>query len=90
MLQVGNGGTTFTEDQSHFSVWCLMSSPLIAGNDLSTMSGQTASILTNAEMIAVDQDPAGEQGGLAAQHVHQPNLGQTPWNRFHDQGRGIV
>jgi alpha-galactosidase len=62
MLEVGNGGMTFTEDQSHFSLWCLMSAPLIAGNDLTAMSAQTSSILTNAELIAVDQDPAGEQG----------------------------
>jgi alpha-galactosidase len=69
MLEVGNGGMTFTEDQAHFSLWCLVSAPLIAGNDLSAMSSQTFSILTNAELIAVDQDPAGEQG------VALPNTG---------------
>lgn len=62
MLEVGNGGMTFTEDQAHFSLWCLVSAPLIAGNDLTGMSAQTESILTNSELIAVDQDPAGEQG----------------------------
>ena len=62
MLQVGNGNMTFIENQSHFSLWCLMSAPLLAGNDLTTMSAQTTSILTNAELIAVDQDSAGEQG----------------------------
>jgi alpha-galactosidase len=62
MLEVGNGGMTFTEDQAHFSLWCIVSAPLIAGNDLARISAQTLSILTNAELIAVDQDPAGEQG----------------------------
>ena len=69
MLEVGNGGMTSTEDQSHFSLWCLISAPLIAGNDVTAMSAQTFSILTNAELIAVDQDPAGEQG------VELPNTG---------------
>jgi alpha-galactosidase len=62
MLEIGNGNMTFIENQSHFSLWCLMAAPLLAGNDLTTMSAQTASILNNAELIAVDQDPAGEQG----------------------------
>ena len=62
MLEVGNGGMTATEYQSHFSMWCLAAAPLIAGNDLTSMSAQTLAILTNAEVIAVDQDPAGEQG----------------------------
>ena len=69
MLEVGNGGMTFDEDKSHFSLWCLVSAPLIAGNDLTAMSAQTLSILTNAELIAVDQDAAGEQG------VRLPNTG---------------
>ncbi len=61
MLEVGNGGMTFTEDKAHFSLWCMVSAPLIMGNNLTNMSAQTLSILTNAELIAVDQDPAGEQ-----------------------------
>jgi alpha-galactosidase len=62
MLEVGNGNLTFEENKSHFSLWCMMAAPLIAGNDLRTMSEQTRSILTNTEVIAVDQDPAGIQG----------------------------
>jgi alpha-galactosidase len=69
MLEVGNGGMSFTEDQAHFSLWCIVGAPLIAGNDLSTVSPQTLAILTNTELIAVDQDPAGEQG------VQLPNTG---------------
>jgi alpha-galactosidase len=62
MLEVGNGGMSDTEDQAHFSMWAMMAAPLIAGNDLRSMTTATRSILTNAEVIAVDQDPLGAQG----------------------------
>lgn len=62
MLEVGNGGMTTTEYQAHFSMWCIMAAPLMAGNDLRNMSQETINILTNTEVIAVDQDPAGIQG----------------------------
>jgi alpha-galactosidase len=61
MLEVGNGGMTETEYRSHFSLWCLMAAPLMAGNDLEHMSESTRTILTNKEVIAVDQDAAGIQ-----------------------------
>jgi alpha-galactosidase len=61
MLEVGNGGMTTTEYRSHFSLWCLMAAPLMAGNDLEHMSDDTRAILTNKELIAVDQDPLGIQ-----------------------------
>jgi alpha-galactosidase len=62
MLEVGNGGMTDTEYRSHFSLWALMAAPLIAGNDLRDMSEATIEILTNPEVIAVNQDPLGVQG----------------------------
>jgi len=62
MLEVGNGGMTDTEYRSHFSLWCIMAAPLIAGNDLANMTPATREILTNREVIAVDQDPLGKQG----------------------------
>jgi len=62
MLEVGNGGMTDTEYQSHFSLWAIMAAPLIAGNDVRSMSPATKNILTNADVIAVDQDPLGVQG----------------------------
>ncbi len=62
IMEVGRGGMTTIEDRSHFTLWCILAAPLLAGNDLTTMSTTTLSILTNAEVIAVDQDPAGEQG----------------------------
>lgn len=61
-LEVGNGGMTATEDRSEFSLWAEMAAPVIAGNDLSTMSAATRQILTNRAVIAVDQDPLGKQG----------------------------
>jgi len=62
MLEVGNGGLNPAEARSHFSFWALLAAPLMAGNDLRTMSAETRAILTNREVIAVDQDPLGMQG----------------------------
>jgi alpha-galactosidase len=62
MLEVGNGGMTTTEYRSHFSLWCILAAPLIAGNDIRSMSPEIAEILTNKELIAVDQDQLGMQG----------------------------
>jgi len=67
MLEVGNGGMTADEYRVHFSLWAIMAAPLIAGNDIRTMSDTTRDILTNREVIAVDQDSLGVQGWLAAQ-----------------------
>jgi alpha-galactosidase len=61
MLEVGNGGMSNAEYRTHFSLWCLLAAPLIAGNDLQTMSAATREILNNREVIAVDQDPLGRQ-----------------------------
>src|SRR5207249_1633111 len=66
MLEVGNGGMTDAEYRTHFGLWALMSAPLIAGNDVRSMSDATRTILTNPEVIAVDQDPLGFQANLAA------------------------
>ena len=60
MLEVGNGGMTKTEYRAHFSLWCLLAAPLLAGNDLNAMSAETLEILGNKEAIAIDQDPLGK------------------------------
>lgn len=62
MLEVGNGGMTSEEYRTHFGMWAMMSAPLIAGNDLSQMDQETIDILTNKEVIAVDQDLLAVQG----------------------------
>lgn len=61
MMEVGDG-MTYVEDKSHFALWCMLASPLIAGNDLRKMSKETLGILTNKELIAIDQDKLGIQG----------------------------
>jgi alpha-galactosidase len=67
MLEVGNGKMNGTEYRTHMSQWCLLAAPLLAGNDLSKMTTETLEILTNPEVIAVDQDAAGIQGRRVAQ-----------------------
>lgn len=62
MLEVGNGGMTKEEYKTHFSLWCMLAAPLIAGNDLQNMSPETDEILKNSELIALDQDTLGKQG----------------------------
>ncbi len=61
MLEVGNGGMTTEEYRAHFSLWAMLAAPLIAGNDIGHMDADTKAILTNKEVIAVDQDPLGAQ-----------------------------
>ena len=61
MLEVGNGMTE-SEDRAHFTMWCMMAAPLILGNDIRSMTKQTLDIITNREVIAIDQDPLGIQG----------------------------
>ncbi|RAJ87420.1 alpha-galactosidase [Chitinophaga dinghuensis] len=61
MLEVGNG-MTLSEDRTHFSLWAMMAAPLMAGNDIRKMTPQTKEILTNKDVIAIDQDPLGIQG----------------------------
>lgn len=57
MLQVGRG-MSYEEDKTHFSMWCMLNSPLLAGNDLRSMSKETLEILSNRELIAINQDIA--------------------------------
>ncbi|EFP88576.1 hypothetical protein PGT21_036540 [Puccinia graminis f. sp. tritici] len=78
MLEVGNGGMSYDEYVTHFSMWALVKSPLILGNDVTKMSPETKSIISNKEVIAINQDaehsagyrvwkkptPNGRQGNL--------------------------
>jgi alpha-galactosidase len=66
MLEVGNGGMTPVEYRTHMSLWALLAAPLLAGNDLTKMTPDSLAILTNHEVIAIDQDPAGRQGDRVA------------------------
>jgi alpha-galactosidase len=62
MLEVGNGGMKPEEYRMHMSLWCLLAAPLITGNDLTQMTPETLAMLTNPEVIAVNQDPLGVEG----------------------------
>ena len=62
MLEIGNGGMTTDEYRTHMSLWAILAAPLLAGNDVRSMTADTVSILLNSEVIAVDQDVAGIQG----------------------------
>jgi alpha-galactosidase len=62
ILQVGIGKLNHDEELTQMSLWCILAAPLIAGNDLTHMSPETQAILTNPEVIAVDQDPKGVEG----------------------------
>lgn len=63
MLEVGRG-MSYEEDKSHYTMWCILSSPLALGNDMTKMSDQTIKILTNKDVVAVNQDPYGIQAQL--------------------------
>jgi alpha-galactosidase len=62
MLEVGNGKLTLDENRFHMSLWAILAAPLLAGNDLSQMPPETSAILTNRDVIAIDQDSLGKQG----------------------------
>ena len=61
MLEVGNGKLTYNQNMSHFALWCMMSAPLVLGNDLRKITKPVLDIVTNRDLIAIDQDPLGKQ-----------------------------
>ncbi|MEV4349286.1 ricin-type beta-trefoil lectin domain protein [Actinoplanes sp. NPDC049596] len=71
MMEVGRGTLTDTEQRSHFAMWAVMAAPLIAGNDLRSMSAATQTILKNPRLIAVNQDTLGRQGVQVAGDANQ-------------------
>jgi len=79
MLEVGNGMSA-DEDKAQFSLWCILSSPLALGNDMSKMNATTKNLLTNAEAIAVSQDTLGLQGTKLSD---DGNGGQVWGRRIH-------
>jgi len=76
MLEIGNGHMTETEYRTHMSLWSMLAAPLIAGNDVRNMSTSVRTILTNREVIAIDQDRDGHQ----AKRVWQSGQ-QEIWSR---------
>jgi alpha-galactosidase len=95
MLEVGNGGMSAEEYRSHFSLWCMLAAPLMAGNDLSSMTAETRDILTNRDVIAIDQDPLGreatrlsEKGGMEiwTRPLADGGIAVALFNRNPDEG----
>jgi alpha-galactosidase len=80
MLEIGNGGMTANEYRTHMSLWSMLSAPLIAGNDLRTMTPETKSILMNEEVIAIDQDSAAKP----TQELTKEGSLETLWRPMHD------
>lgn len=87
MLEIGNGQMTHDEYQSHFALWAALKAPLLIGCGLSSMTSQTVAILSNEEVIAVNQDPLGKQADLLI-NEETPNYYRQVWagplskNRF--------
>jgi alpha-galactosidase len=71
MMEVGRGTLSDTEMRSHFALWAMMASPLIAGNDLRSMSTATQTILKNTRLIAIDQDTLGRQAASVVADANQ-------------------
>ncbi len=86
MLEVGNGGMTTDEYRAHFSLWALLAAPLLAGNDLRDMKPEIHDILTNKEVIAVNQDPMGRQG----RRVHKDGDLEVWAKQMQDGSRTVV
>jgi alpha-galactosidase len=86
MLEVGNGGMTKEEYRAHFSMWAMFSAPLLAGNDISSMTPDTKEILLNKEVIAIDQDPLGHQ----ARRVKKTGDLEIWSKQLQDGGRAVV
>ena len=86
MLEVGNGGLSASESRAHFSFWSLFAAPLMAGNDLRDMSKETLDILTNKEVIAVNQDPLGVQ----ARRVRDDGAHEVWMKPLSDGSRAVV
>jgi alpha-galactosidase len=85
MLEVGNKGLSLPESRAHFSLWCILAAPLMAGNDVRIMPNEIRAILTNPDVIAIDQDPLGKQGSLFMDHP-----GKQIWVKELSQGNWAV
>ncbi len=62
MLIVGMSGFSLAQNRTHMALWAISGAPLLAGNKLDSMSADTKSVLTNGDVIAIDQDPLAKQG----------------------------
>ena len=93
MLEVGNGGMSDTEYRTHFTLWAMMSAPLLIGSDIRKASSATLTILRNSDVVALDQDVKGVQGNEISSanglHVIRKPLanGDTAVALFNETGK---
>ena len=87
MLEVGRAGLTRAESRAHFSLWCIIAAPLIAGNDVRHMGPETTAILTNKDVIAIDQDKLGKEGFRA---LAEPTKNIEVWVKELSNGEWAV
>lgn len=87
---VGIGGCTDTEYKTHFSAWAMLNSPLMIGCDIREMSEETKAILTNRDIIAINQDPAGRQPYLISGNPHSDDYSQMQTWAKHLEGGDIA
>ncbi len=87
MLEVGKEGLSLAESRAHFSFWCLLAAPLMAGNDVRHMPPAVRDILTNKDVLALDQDPLGKQGYRA---LAEPGKNIEIWVKELSQGDWAV
>jgi alpha-galactosidase len=85
MMEAGNEGLTFAESRAHFSLWCILAAPLMAGNDVRKMTPEIRDLLTDREAIAIDQDLLGKQGFRFSQET-----GKEVWARELSEGQWAV
>lgn len=90
MLEVGNGNLTAEENKSHFALWCILSSPLVLGNDLTRMSSETLNLLKNTEAIAINQDTSGFQARLISDDGNGGQVWGKRLNNFTSSERAVV
>jgi alpha-galactosidase len=76
MLEIGDGGLTPTEDTTHFAMWCMLAAPLFLGTNLAALTPAQRSLVSNPELIAIDQDPLGHEA-----HYVAASKGVEEWMR---------
>ena len=85
-MLVAGLGLTSEEDRSHFAMWCMFSSPLLIGQDITKIKPETLALYKNAELIALDQDPA----VLSAGYLGDLVPGVEIWVKLLGDDRGTV
>ena len=87
MLEVGNEGLSFAESRAHFSLWCIIAAPLVAGNDVRHMEQRYLDMMLNKDVLAIDQDALGKQGFRA---LADPGKNIEIWVRELSNGEWAV